>query len=113
MTEEELQEEQEFMEARLASMGAGGQRCSPDPLLPMISGIGIGPEGNLWVRRGNVPVPAFDVYNTSGELQRTVTLQVDPDEGRYWIISVQPEGILAYSDNPSQGFQKVYMLDIR
>ena len=113
MTPEELQEEKEFMEARLASMGAGGQRCSPNPLLPMISDLGIGQDGNLWVRRGNVPLPVFDVYNTSGELLRAVTLQVNPDEGRYWNVSVLPDGILAYSENPSQGYQKVYMLDIR
>lgn len=113
MTEEELQEEKDFMEARLISMGAGEQRCSPDPVLPMISGLGTGPEGNLWVRRGNVPDPLFDVYNASGERLRTVSLQVEPGQGRYWNISVQPGGILAYSDNPSHGYQKVYMLDIR
>ncbi|MCD4701888.1 MAG: 6-bladed beta-propeller [Candidatus Aegiribacteria sp.] len=113
MTSEELQEEKEFMEARLESMGAGGQRCSPNPLLPMISYIGVGRDGNLWVRRGNVPLPVFDVYNDSGELLRAITLHVEPDEARYWNISVQPDGILAYSENPSQGYQKVYMLDIR
>ncbi len=113
MTPEELQEEKEFMEARLASMGAGGQNCSPNPLLPMISDLGIGQDGNLWVRRGTVTFPVFDVYNTSGGLVRTVTMQVHPDEGRYWNISVLHDGILAYSENPSEGYQKVYMLDIR
>jgi hypothetical protein len=111
MTDEELREEKEFMEARLASMGAEGQRCSPDPLLPMISGLGIGPDGDMWVRRGNVRTPSFDVYNTSGELLRTVDVPVDPLQGRYWRITVQPSGILAYCDNPEGGYQKVYMLD--
>ena len=113
MTEEELQEEKDFMEARLLSMGSGEQRCSPDPVLPMINGLGTDIEGNLWVRRGNLPDPFFDVYNTSGERLRTVSLQVEPGQGRYWNISVQPGGLLAYSANPSEGYQKVYILDIR
>lgn len=113
MTPEELQEEKEFMQARLESMGAGIQNCSPDPLLPMISDLGIGQDGNLWVRRGNVILPVFDVYNTSGELLRVVTLQVNPDEGRYWKVLISPEGMLGYSENPAGGYQKVYMLDIR
>jgi hypothetical protein len=111
MTSLELEEEKEFLETRLASMGAEGQRCSPDPLLPMISGLGTGPEGNLWIRRGNVRTPRFDVYNTSGELLENVDIPVDPEEGRYWMVSVQPSGILAYCDNPVRGFQKVYMLE--
>jgi len=113
MTEEEIREEKEFMEARLASMGAGDQRCLPDPVLPMISDIGIGQDGNIWVRRGNVSLPTFDVYNASGELQRIIRMQVDPGEGKYWNISVQPAGILAYSENPPEGYQKIYMLEIR
>ncbi len=113
MTEEEIQEEKEFMEARLASMGAGDQRCLPDPMLPMISDIGIGQDNDIWVRRGNEVCPTFDVYDSTGELQGTVSMQVESGEARYWSISVQPSGILAYSENPQEGYQKLYMLEIR
>jgi hypothetical protein len=113
MTEEELALEKEFMQERLRSMGAGDQRCVPDPMLPMISDLGIGPEGSLWVRRGNLDVPHFDVYDEAGELIETVTLPVDPEGGRYWRIHVQPTGILAFDRNPAEGYQKVYVLESR
>ncbi len=111
MSPEELREEKEYMEAKLESMGAGGQMCSPDPLLPMVSGLGIGPEGNLWVRRGTIRTPFFDIYDPSGELVGTATLATDPEEGRYMKITVQPQGLLAYSENPATGFQRVYVIE--
>jgi hypothetical protein len=113
MTSEELEEETEFMEARFASMGAGDQICSPDPFYPMISGLGIDGDGNIWVRRGGEQVPTFDLYGNSGELIRTITLPVEPGEGKYWNVIIQPGGVLAYSENPVRGYQKVYMLEIR
>lgn len=112
MTPEELEEETEFMEARLVSIGAGDQLCSPDPFYPMISGLGIDCDGSIWVRRGAERIPTFDVYDSSGILLRTVTLPVEPGEGKYWNVIIQPGGILAYSENPAQGYQKVYMLEI-
>ncbi len=108
-----IEEEREYMEARLASIDAAGLSCSPHPLYPMISDIGIDQDGNLWVRRGQSHLPVFDIYDETGNLLGTAALQVDPGEGRYWNISVQPGGILAYSENPSQGFQKVYMIEVR
>jgi len=112
MTPEELEEETEFMKARLASLGAGDQSCSPDPFYPMISGLGIDNDGNIWVRRGIEQIPTFDVYDNSGELLRIVTFPVDPSEGKYWNVIIQSGGVLAYSGNPARGYQKVYMLKI-
>ncbi len=112
MTPEELEEETEFMEARLASLGAGDQSCSPDPFYPMISGLGIDNDGNIWVRRGIEQIPTFDVYDSSGVLLRTVTLPVEPSEGKYWNVIIQPGGAFAYSENPARGYQKIYMLEI-
>jgi len=112
-SDDAIEEEREYMEARLASIDAAGLSCSPDPLYPMINDIGIDQDGNLWVRRGQSPLPVFDIYDETGNLLGTAALQVDPGEGRYWNVSVQPEGILAYSENPPQGFQKVYMIEVR
>ncbi|MCK5116864.1 MAG: 6-bladed beta-propeller [Candidatus Aegiribacteria sp.] len=111
MTPVELEEETEFMEARLVSLGAGDQSCSPDPFYPMISGLGIDDYGNIWVRRGIEQIPTFDVYDNSGELLRIVTLPVEPSEGKYWNVIIQSAGVLAYSENPARGYQKVYMLE--
>ena len=112
MTPEELEEETEFMKARLVSMGAGDQLCSPDPFYPMISGLGTDSDGNIWVRRGIEQIPTFDVYDNTGQLLKIVTLPVEPSEGKYWNVIIQPGGALAYSENPAQGYQKVYMLEI-
>jgi hypothetical protein len=112
-SDEVVREEREYMEARLASTDAVGLECSPDPLFPMISDIGMGPDGCLWVRRGQEPLPVLNVYDDSGTPAGTAYLRIDSAEDRYWNVSVQPEGILAFSENPSEGFQKVYMLEVR
>jgi len=41
-----------------------------------------------------------------------VKLPVEPSEGKYWNVIIQPGGALAYSENPARGYQKVYMLEI-
>jgi hypothetical protein len=110
---EEIMRESEYMEARLASMDGAGLNCSPNPLYPMIDDIGIGPDGNLWVRRGHSSIPAFDIYDSSWNLAGTASMAIDPEVGRDWRISVQPQGILAYSENPPEGFQKVYLISVR
>jgi hypothetical protein len=80
----------------------------PDPYKNMINGVGIGPEGNLWVRRGTNNEPLFDIYDLAGNLLRH---EIFPTDGWSWETEVTPHGILAWELDPLEGYQKLYLLE--
>ncbi len=110
-TAEEMAAESLYMNTHLQSMfGAGGGfpfEFNPDPYKDMVTDLGIGPDGNLWVRRGTRSEPFFDIYDLQGSLLRHA---VFPDDGWSWQTEVTPDGIIAWEDDPLEGYQKLYLL---
>ncbi len=95
--------------SRMGGVGGGGSmEFEPDPFKDMVIGVDIGPDGNLWVRRGTMDIPFFDIFNTSGELLQHV---VFPQDGWSWKTSVSQEGILAWEEDPEEGYQVLYLLE--
>lgn len=74
----------------------------------MVIGVDIGPDGNLWVRRGITDIPFFDIFDTEGNLLHHT---VFPRKGWSWRTSVSPEGILAWEEDPEEGYQVLYLLE--
>lgn len=80
----------------------------PNPYRDLIISADIGPDGNLWVRRGTHLEPFFDIYDLEGNLLRHA---VFPAEGWSWQTETTASGILAWELDPEEGYQKLYLLD--
>jgi len=110
-TQTELDEEITSMEAEMRLMGVEGiVEWVPYPLRPMITGLGIDSDMNLWVQRGTEMQQTLDVYSTAGgELICTVVL---PLPGCDWSIRVSSQGIIAWQTDPPEGYFTIYTLEL-
>lgn len=105
---EEIADEKAYMEGFFNQMGAGGMgEFEPDPYRDMIVQVAFGPDGNIWVRRGTMDQPFFDIYNTEGTL---IGHRILPESGRSWQFSLSPMGILAWEDDPELGYQQLFIV---
>jgi len=116
LTEEEIRIEEEFVRIRLSSLEGGNPQYNvqvTDPIthrLPIID-LEIGPDGNLWARRGTEDEPFFDIWSPEGELVGSVVLTGVGQKSRSWEFEVCENGILAYDLDPDL-YQKVYLIGV-
>jgi hypothetical protein len=112
-TPEEIQEEKIYVEAYTEAMGATGLLIDfhPEPLRDTISELEVDGEQHLWVRRGTVHEPVFDVYDYNGELLFTVNVPGAGADAQFWDFNIDEHGIIAFSSNPEL-FQKIYILQM-
>ncbi|MBN1435338.1 6-bladed beta-propeller [Candidatus Fermentibacterales bacterium] len=80
----------------------------PEPYRGMVLDVGIGPDSNLWVRRGTCNEPFFDIYDLEGNLLRHA---IYPDSAWDWQTEVTLHGVLAWELDPLEGYQKLYLLE--
>lgn len=109
-TMEEMKAESTYVTSYVASRGNVGPQYEfrPDPLKDMVVNINIGPNGNLWVRRGTTLMPFFDIFDpTNGELLRQA---IFIDDGYSWIFEVSRNGILAWEEDPEECYQILYQI---
>jgi hypothetical protein len=113
-SEQEIAEEAEFWNRRAESMGANGPfNYQPDPDRWMVHSMGIDGSGQLWVRRGTEETPTFDVFDMSGNKLFTAHVPgITGYRGLLWEIHVDEHGILGYSLDPEDGYQKLYILEL-
>ena len=113
-TEGEIAEEAYFWNRRAESMGANGPfNYEPDENRWMVHSLGIDAEDRLWVRRGTEETPTFDVFDLDGNYLFKVELAgVGGPRGLFWEIRIDEFGILAYSLDPEDGYQKLYILEL-
>ncbi len=112
-TEEELEIEQYILESKAAIIGDNIPEMEPDPYKPLIRGLEIDGEGNLWVLRGGPITPTFDVFDIAGKQLFTAVVAGNPSDGGSWRFFIDSHGILAYADDPVCGYQKIYILDLQ
>ncbi|RKZ07179.1 hypothetical protein DRQ25_12200 [Candidatus Fermentibacteria bacterium] len=113
-TDEEIEMERLIMRAKLAAMEMDPMApIEPDLYKPLIRGLEIDGEGNIWVQHGGPVVPTFSVYSSSGELMYIAEVAGDHPDGNSWRFYIDGNGILAYAEDPADGYQKVYMLEVR
>mgnify|MGYP001055343412 FL=1 len=109
-TPEEMAEESLFVTSYVQRISGGGGmpfEFNPDPYKDMVVGVDIGPDGNLWVRRGTRNEPFFDIFDLQGNLLRHA---VFPDDGWSWQTEITRQGIIAWEDDPPEGYQRLYLL---
>jgi hypothetical protein len=110
---EEIDEEETYMIAYVENLGASGVVLDYDanPYRNTISEIEVDGESRLWVRRGTVLEPVFDVYDFNGEKLFTATVPDAGDDAVFWDFTIDEQGIIAYSKNPEL-YQQVYILEL-
>ncbi len=115
-TEEELETEMLILTARAMAMDAAElvPSIEASEFKSMIRGLEVDFAGNLWVLLGGPSQPTFQVFNNLGEYQRSVVLQGDQPDGNSWNFSFSnfSNSILAYAEDPADGFQKVWTLEV-
>lgn len=108
-TPEEIQEEKDYMNRFIQGMGGGMPfDFQPEPNRNMVAGLGVDSQGHVWVQRGTMAAPFFDIFDGQGNLLRHA---VFPVEGWSWTFHISPEGMLAWEADPASGFQQLYMLE--
>ncbi len=73
----------------------------------MVISVDIGPDGNIWVQRGTMEQPLFDIFDLEGTL---IGHKVFPETGWTWQFSLSPNGILAWEEDPELGYQQLFMV---
>jgi len=113
-TQEEIAEEAYFWNRRAESMGSSGPfNYQPDEYRWMIHSMGIDSEERLWVRRGTEETPTFDVFDAEGNgLFMAEVAGISGSGGLFWEVIVDEFGIVAYSLDPEDGYQKLYLLEL-
>ena len=101
------------MEAYLESLGASGVVIDfqPEPLRNTISELEADGEERLWVRRGTVLQPVFDVYDYSGEFLFAVNVPGAGADAQFWDFNIDEQGMIAFSTNPEL-YQQIYILQM-
>ena len=113
-TEEEIEMEKLILTAKMSIMGDNRiPPLEPDPYKPLIRGLEIDGEGNIWVQHGGAAVPTFSVFNSSGEPIFNAEVAGNPPDGNSWRFYIDGNGILAYAEDPADGYQKVYLLEVQ
>jgi hypothetical protein len=111
-TADEIASEQMLLSLKATAMGLPPEApMSPDPYRPMIRGLEVDPEGNLWVLRGTQEQPFFDIYDAEGGLVAYARLGSAPPDGQMWRFAFGAPGILAYSEDPASGYQQIYVIE--
>ncbi len=112
-TEEEIEMEKLILTAKMSIMGNDHMPpLEPDPYKPLIKGLEVDEEGNIWVQHGGAAVPTFSVFDSSGEPMFNAEVAGNPPDGNSWRFYIDGNGILAYAEDPSDGYQKVYLLEM-
>ncbi len=113
-SDQEIIEEAEFWNTRARNMGANGQlNYLPDPFRWKIHSMGIDDQQRLWVRRGTEETPTLDVFDYDGNHLFTAELSdITGSSGLLWEVHVDEFGILAWSLDPLDGYQKLYMVEL-
>lgn len=107
-TPEQIADEKIYMEAFFGQMGAQGMgEFTPEPYRDMVISVDIGPDGNIWVQRGTMEQPFFDIFDMEGAL---IGHKIFPESGWTWRFSLGPDGILAWEDDPELGYQQLFMV---
>ncbi len=112
-TEEELEMERLILTAKMAAMGNDQMPpLEPDPYKPLIRGLELDGEGNIWVQHGGTSVPTFSVLDPGGDLMFMAEVAGDHPDGNSWRFYIDGNGILAYAEDPADGYQMVYILEM-
>jgi hypothetical protein len=109
-TEEEIALEEAFVENKMVSVGSSlPPDYNPSPWRYQIRQIEVDGEGDIWVLRGTVDTPTFDVYDQTGGYLHTVRVAGAGEDGAWWRFAIGVSGIAAWSEDPPD-YGRVFIL---
>jgi len=113
-TAEEIETERLVLAAKALAMDSAEiiPTLAPNPYKPMIRGLEVNEDGNLWVLLGGPAQPTFQVFDSSGKFLYSVVLEDEQLDGHSWNFNFSNGKILAYAEDPAEGFQKVWTLEV-
>ena len=113
-SEQEIIEEAEFWNSRARNMGYNQLlNYQPDPFRWKIHSMGIDDQQRLWIRRGTEETPTLDVFDYEGNHLFTAVIPgITGSSGLLWEVHVDEFGILAWSLDPLDGYQRLYMVEL-
>ena len=113
-SEEEISDEAAFYNQRARNMGYNAQtNYEPNPFRWKVHSMGIDNQERLWVRRGTEEIPTFDIFDFDGNHLFTANMPaISGYSGLLWEIKIDEYGILAWSLDPPDGYQKLYTLEL-
>jgi hypothetical protein len=97
------EEEAYVMESlsRMAELEGAPVIWEPEPQWSQIIEVDVGPDGNVWIRRGTTSRLTYDIYSPQGIYQRTLVLP-DRTDTRFWVTHMNRFGIIAYDLHPER-----------
>lgn len=110
-TEEEIEVERLILQAKSAAMGDDIPIVNIDPYKPLVRGLEIDNEGNLWVLLGGPAQPEFLVYNADGDFLYRALIEGEQPDGSSWTFNFSEGRILAWAEDPADGYQKIWILE--
>lgn len=110
-TEEEIEAERLILTAKSAAMGGDFPIQNIDPWKPLIRGLEVDGQGNLWVLLGGPVQPEFLVYDQEGVFLHRAVVQGEAADGASWNFNFSQGRILAWAEDPADGFQKIWILE--
>jgi len=117
-TEEELALEEEEFQEFAERRGSGRGRMSgmemnfdPEPYRLAVRELGVDSYSRLWVRLGTYDYPFWNVYDMTGELLMTASLEIDDPDLDYMNVRIEDEGAAAWVEDPTT-WPRVRILDL-
>jgi hypothetical protein len=117
-TPEQLADEQAEFEEMSARRGAGrrfggggGAVFDPDPFRRAVTALGVDGSGRLWVRLGAYEYPFWNVYDVSGELLFTASLELDDPDIDDMTVRIESVGAVAWVEDPGT-WPQVHLLTL-
>jgi hypothetical protein len=112
-TQDEIDRETEVANARMIQNGMPPEMAhwEPDPYRNMVGGIQVDSRDRVWISRGTIRSPFYDVYDLDGNPLFTVAF--DPGLGfdENMGIVIGDQGYLAFNPNP-EDYARVYLLEL-
>jgi hypothetical protein len=109
--EEEMETERLILTSKAAAMGDLPPALEPDPYKPLIRGLEVDSEGKIWILLGGPPQPEFEVYSPDGEFLYRAVISGEQPDGASWNFSFSGGRILAWAEDPCEGYQKIWLLE--
>ncbi len=112
-TQDEIDRETEIANSRMIQGGMPPEMAhwEPDTYRNMVGSLQVDGFDRLWIGRGTVLAPFYDVYDIEGN--PLFTAAVDPGLGfnEYMGIVVGDDGFLAFNPNPDD-YPRLYILEL-
>jgi len=112
-TADEMERETEIARARMVQNGMPPEmaRWEPDPYRSMVGSIQVDAQDRVWVGRGTIHTPFYDVYDLDGERLFTAALEPDAGYDEYMRLDAGEEVFIGFNPDPEE-YPRIYLMEL-